>query len=133
MCTIDGCTGRAVAKGLCAKHYMRARRTGDPANTRKPGGKKDEVLALCDQLCRDLSARNRARYSAAMRFLDPERIEALKASGGFMSYAKLLDLAKAIDYLRRLQCIRPDLAEKVIAGEMSAHAAAIAVRRRERR
>jgi hypothetical protein len=115
MCTIDGCSGRAKAKGLCMKHYMRARRTGDPAKTRKPGRKNDKVFALCDQLCRYLTARSRARYPAPTSFLEDA------------------DLAKAIDYLRRLQRIRPDLAEKVIAGEMSAQAAAIEATRRERR
>ena len=36
MCKIEGCSGKAVARGLCAMHYMRVRRTGDPALTGKP-------------------------------------------------------------------------------------------------
>jgi hypothetical protein len=39
MCTIAGCDGKAVSNGLCAKHYMRLRRTGDPNVTRRPGVK----------------------------------------------------------------------------------------------
>jgi hypothetical protein len=35
----EECDGKPVAKGLCAKHYMRMRRTGDPDETRKPGPK----------------------------------------------------------------------------------------------
>jgi DNA-binding response OmpR family regulator len=41
MCTIEGCDRKPIAKGLCAKHYMRARRTGDPNQTGKPGRKRD--------------------------------------------------------------------------------------------
>jgi hypothetical protein len=37
MCEISGCPNPTVAQGLCAKHYMRQRRTGDPTVTRKPG------------------------------------------------------------------------------------------------
>jgi hypothetical protein len=29
-CSVPGCRGEAVAQGLCAKHYMRLRRRGDP-------------------------------------------------------------------------------------------------------
>lgn len=29
-CEIDGCKGKHVAKGLCAKHYMRVKKFGDP-------------------------------------------------------------------------------------------------------
>jgi cell division protein FtsB len=36
-CTIKGCTNAAVAGGLCAMHYMRKRRRGDPEAAFKPG------------------------------------------------------------------------------------------------
>ena|SRR5215471_3340538 len=39
MCKISGCRTPAIAQGLCAKHYMRLRRTGDPTAKRKPGPK----------------------------------------------------------------------------------------------
>src|SRR6516164_1880492 len=39
MCKISGCRTPAIAQGLCAKHYMRQRRTGDPTAKRKPGPK----------------------------------------------------------------------------------------------
>jgi hypothetical protein len=39
MCEIAGCKAPAVAQGLCAKHYMRQRRSGDPMVKRKPGPK----------------------------------------------------------------------------------------------
>src|SRR6516225_3162329 len=37
MCTIAGCRTQPIAKGLCAKHYMRQRRTGDPNQIGKAG------------------------------------------------------------------------------------------------
>jgi DNA-binding response OmpR family regulator len=46
MCTIEGCDRKPVARGLCAKHYMRARRTGDPTQTHKPGRKRDPAPML---------------------------------------------------------------------------------------
>jgi hypothetical protein len=39
MCSIQGCAGKAIAKGLCSKHYMRLRRTGDATKVTKPGPK----------------------------------------------------------------------------------------------
>ena len=56
-CTIQRCTNKAVALGLCAKHYMRQRRTGDPTSAKlkpgpkpKPGGKVDALGALTREL-----------------------------------------------------------------------------------
>jgi len=44
MCNIKGCDSNSVAKGLCAKHYMRKLRTGDPNTApRKSGPKSDPV------------------------------------------------------------------------------------------
>jgi len=34
-CTIDDCPNEAVALGMCMKHYMRMRRTGDPTAARE--------------------------------------------------------------------------------------------------
>jgi hypothetical protein len=51
-CTIEGCPNAAVAKGLCAKHYMRVVRTGDatakqkPGPKPKPGGKGEAMASL---------------------------------------------------------------------------------------
>jgi hypothetical protein len=41
-CTIPGCSKRAVAHGLCAKHYMRLRRRGDP-NAEFPPGRQPKA------------------------------------------------------------------------------------------
>jgi hypothetical protein len=40
MCVIEDCPADPVAKGLCAKHYMRLRRQGDPNKTAKRGPKQ---------------------------------------------------------------------------------------------
>jgi DNA-binding response OmpR family regulator len=58
MCTIEGCDRKSVALGLCAKHYMRARRTGDPAQTHKPGRKRGLAPMLMSE---DPSLRSNAR------------------------------------------------------------------------
>ncbi len=40
MCSIDGCGSKPVTKSLCAKHYMRLRRTGSATEIKKPGRPK---------------------------------------------------------------------------------------------
>ena len=60
MCTIEGCDRKPVAKGLCALHYMRARRTGDPNQIRKSGRKRDPSPMLMSV---DRSPRSNARWS----------------------------------------------------------------------
>ena len=66
MCEIDGCDGKPVAKGLCAKHYMRQRRAGDPRRVRRPGPKASEARYLM----REWSPRTYARFVQAMRMLE---------------------------------------------------------------
>jgi hypothetical protein len=57
-CKVAGCTNVVLALGLCAKHYMRARRTGDPSiklkpgPKPKPGGKVAALSALERELAR---------------------------------------------------------------------------------
>jgi hypothetical protein len=36
-CSFPDCHAKALAKGLCAKHYMRLRRRGDPAKVGRRG------------------------------------------------------------------------------------------------
>src|SRR6516164_7697390 len=51
-CAIPGCRNQAVAWGLCAKHYMRKRRRGDPnaafkrGRPLKPRPEAPEMVAL---------------------------------------------------------------------------------------
>lgn len=37
-CSVDGCSSPVDRKGLCTRHYMRARRNGDPTKGRRPIG-----------------------------------------------------------------------------------------------
>jgi hypothetical protein len=45
-CHVAGCNAKPVAKGLCAKHYMRQRWTRDPNTVGKPGRKPDLYLQM---------------------------------------------------------------------------------------
>jgi hypothetical protein len=50
MCRIEGCGAKPVARGLCAKHYMRRRRQGSPDKVGKPGRPRSALLeCLRDQ------------------------------------------------------------------------------------
>jgi hypothetical protein len=57
MCKVTDCQNKPVAKGLCAKHYMRLRRNGD-ANTVRKRGPVSERLA-------GMSARTWTRFKHA--------------------------------------------------------------------
>jgi hypothetical protein len=66
-CKIEGCEGRATAHGLCAKHYMRLRRTGDAATQpRKRGPKPSDWSVIVNDMFREWSPRKRATYTRAM-------------------------------------------------------------------
>ena len=95
ICTIEGCGARATAKGLCAKHYMRLRRTDDPNRVRKSGPKPSENRSL-------LTPRARARFAQAMRILEDagggaeEKLQAIRAArrpNGSLNVSKLLGIA----------------------------------------
>ncbi|MFC3504839.1 hypothetical protein ACFOOK_28260 [Micromonospora krabiensis] len=45
-CGVDGCEGKRVARGYCAKHYTRFRRTGDPLGV-LPGSHEARGPAAC--------------------------------------------------------------------------------------
>jgi hypothetical protein len=68
MCKIEGCNAEATAKGLCAKHYMRARRHGDANTVQKRGAKlnpsKDIQRKIMSQI--DWSPRTFERWWLAM-------------------------------------------------------------------
>jgi hypothetical protein len=90
MCTIDSCDGKPVAKGLCAKHYMRRRRAGDPARVRKPGRKPSPV---------NKALPTRARFNAALKLLHAAGkdakpvIQRASRPNGSMNVSRLLEMA----------------------------------------
>jgi len=103
MCSIEGCDAKPVAKGLCAKHYMRQRRTGDPMKTSGPGRPKmnDTSATIIREMFRDLGKRTQDRQIRASRILcacgGQEALEAaiLKASrpNGSLNFSLLERLA----------------------------------------
>jgi len=71
MCKIDGCRGKVVARGMCAKHYMRERRTGDATKKGKPGPPPSKYMTIARSVSEgDWSPRTMARYAEASRILD---------------------------------------------------------------
>ena len=100
MCKVKGCKTKPVAKGLCAKHYMRQRRTGDPMQTGRAGRKPSPTLALYRSVFHsDWGARTIARYAWAMTMLpsnSKESIAAIKAAtrpNGTVNVSRLSDIA----------------------------------------
>jgi hypothetical protein len=59
MCDVAGCPNNSVAKGLCAKHYMRQRRHGDASTARKRGPASERPAGV--------SARTWSRFARAGR------------------------------------------------------------------
>jgi hypothetical protein len=115
MCNIEGCDAKPVAKGLCAKHYMRSRRHGSVdvkhKTGPKPGTRPD--LDFHRSLFRDWSPRTIARFTEAMRAMsmapDEKRIETIKAAtrpNGSVNVSKLCELAIIVlaGHLELLEC-----------------------------
>src|SRR3954447_25411761 len=97
MCSIDGCDGAVLAKGLCGKHYMRLRRTGDPCRTRK-SGPKPSTLAQMRALLPEWSERTLSRYKLAMMLFPnaEERRQGIAAASrpnGSVNVSRFLDIA----------------------------------------
>ena len=106
MCKIEGCWGKPVAQGLCAKHYMRLRRHGNATETHKPGPKPSRLNVAFRALMADseLSPRTLARHAKAYRLLaglidDETMKQVLKAvtrPSGSLNASKLLAIAIAL-------------------------------------
>lgn len=76
ICTVKGCENAAIARGLCAMHYMRARRTGNAITVGKPGrppvpGGHAEMVAQLRAENLDLRRRLRAAQ-ARIRTLETD-------------------------------------------------------------
>jgi hypothetical protein len=82
MCEIKGCQGKARARGLCAKHYMRLLRQGDPEKLGRPGRppKHDPYTEMANLVgAGEWSRRTMARYAEASRILSDCSAPARKA------------------------------------------------------
>jgi hypothetical protein len=80
MCKVTDCKNKPVAKGLCAKHYMRMRRTGDANTVRKRGPASDRPAGI--------SARTWGRFKRAGLLFEA------------MGYP-YEDFARAMDWVKR--------------------------------
>lgn len=68
MCTVNGCDRPRKAKGLCAMHYQRWRRTGDPEKVRRAGRPRDDMLDdLRERFTGTWSPRTITRYKRVER------------------------------------------------------------------
>ena len=103
MCQIEGCPNKPVAKGLCAKHYRRQRRTGDAEQVRRPGRPRDPRLSrLRATMKPDFGSRSTFyRYDLALQVLElldgavaRNAILAATCPHGSINVSKLLELAK---------------------------------------
>lgn len=83
-CSITDCDNPAAARGLCAKHYMRARRTGDPTVVRKRGPTSDpsSITSVVGSLFKEWSRSTQTRWIRAM-ILDRKLQEYLGADEHF--------------------------------------------------
>jgi hypothetical protein len=101
MCSIEGCDAKPVAKGLCAKHYMRVKRQGSPDKTGKPGRPRSAGLELTRSVFAAYSARTIARHNKAMQMLGSEAlrknvIERNTCPNGSLSVSGMLATAKVL-------------------------------------
>jgi hypothetical protein len=87
-CNVHGCNQPPVAKGYCAKHYMRVRRQGDPNKLGEAGrpyqGHSSLALLVYSIDC-NLSERTQRRLFLAY--------DLLMAVGGYAAWDKALVLA----------------------------------------
>jgi hypothetical protein len=85
-CRIENCGRTARAKGLCAAHYSRHYRGGDPSVKRKGAPQRNVARAAAVALFPDWSLRTQARYWKAMRQL--QRVDSLQSTNHFETALK---------------------------------------------
>ena len=106
MCIITDCQNKPVAKGLCAKHYMRQRRSGDPNKVRKRGPVSERPAGV--------SARTWSRFTHAGLLFEAmgysredflRAMEWVKRPNGSFNVSKLYEEAERLkrDILEDLQ------------------------------
>ena len=99
-CGISGCDRPHKARGLCATHYARWRRTGDPEKVRRAGRPPEPFAQTMRSLGYDSSERTLRRQTRAMQLLGEfgdtraAITEAMRPCGG-LNVSKLERLADA--------------------------------------
>jgi hypothetical protein len=66
-CSIAGCENKAIAKGLCQKHYVRVRNNGSPQFVGKRGRPRDATKAGAREAFAHWSKRKFERYWRARK------------------------------------------------------------------
>ena len=103
-CAIPGCRNQAVAWGLCAKHYMRKRRRGDPnaafkrGRPLKPRPEAPEMVALRQEnaaLREEISLAEAQARSAAKPGVGPDETAAGRLAREVASLKEALARAEA--------------------------------------
>ena len=110
MCVVESCDRKPIAKGLCAKHYMRVRRAGDPSTVGKPGRKRSPERLPMEEMgvSAEWSPRTFARFKQAIEMLREvggveevkQPIEAATRSNRSLNVSKLVRIA-AMRYIER--------------------------------
>jgi hypothetical protein len=96
MCSIAGCEHKTLAHGLCAMHYARVRRFGDPETTVKAGRKTSPVYAYWRSVHPGWSERTLGTFVRAVRLLGdraPEAIAAATRPNGTVNVSRMLRIA----------------------------------------
>jgi hypothetical protein len=73
-CSVADCSATVKAHGMCAKHYMRGWRGGDPQTAPRQGRPADPLRATWRRKFPDMSDRSFARLWAAMWPLAVDRV-----------------------------------------------------------
>ena len=109
-CTFPDCEAPAVARGFCAKHYMRLHRHGDPAKVGRAG--RPDGDAARRAMMSELSDRGYARYSRALRLLKfcgfdvVPVIKSCSRPNGSMNMSKFEEYAEGVAamFIVQLEC-----------------------------
>ena len=105
MCSIKGCNAPTVAKGMCARHYMRLRTHGSADVVQQRGRKPDPDKIAARKTFKEWSPRTFERYWSAITLLkasgisEEEQRQAIRNATrkwGSINVARLIDVAEVI-------------------------------------
>jgi hypothetical protein len=98
-CTVGSCDRMVKARGYCATHYARLRRTGSADKVRKAGCPQKPFNIHVGQMLSEWSPRTQSRYIYAVRILNAFGADSVTAlvectrAGGSINVSQLVRLA----------------------------------------